>query len=218
MFVVHVKRIHEYKRQLLAILQIIALYHEIRRDPQASRTPRVFVFAGKAAAGYQVAKLHIKLINDVAAVVNADPTVAHQLRVAFIPNYSVTLAEAIIPAADLSLQISLAGQEASGTGNMKLAMNGAVTLGTLDGANVEILEEVGRDNMFCFGLDVTEVAALWQRGYRPRAFMDRSARLSEVLDSLRSGLFSHGDSQRFAPIVDKLMHDDRFMVCADFEA
>jgi glycogen phosphorylase len=218
MFVVHAKRIHEYKRQLLAILHVIALYAELKRAPQAFDLPRTFIFAGKAAAGYHSAKLHIKLINDVADIINHDPAVAGLLRVVFVPNYGVTLAETIIPAADLSVQISLAGREASGTSNMKFAMNGALTIGTLDGANVEIREEVGADNFFLFGLDVHEVERLRSSGYDPQRFIAASPRLAEAIELLASGFFSPGDARRFSAVVDSLRHVDPYMICADFDA
>jgi len=217
MYVVQVKRIHEYKRQLLAILQVIAQYLQIKRDPRAEVVPRAYLFAGKAAPGYAMARLHIKLINDVAAVINADPTVHGKLAVAFIPNYGVTLAQSIIPAADLSLQISLAGTEASGTSNMKLALNGALTIGTLDGANVEIREQVGEENFFLFGLRAGEVNLL-RPGYDPADFIARSPALGEVLSLVESGFFSFGDAARFQPVVDQLRLHDPYMVCADFEA
>jgi starch phosphorylase len=218
MFVVQVKRIHEYKRQLLAILQVISLYIDIKRDPGLSILPRSYIFSGKAAPGYQIAKQHIHLINDVADIINHDPTVAGRIRVAFVPNYSVSLAEVLIPGADLSVQISLAGKEASGTGNMKLTMNGALTIGTLDGANVEIREEVGADNFFLFGLTAPEVKELREAGYQPNHFIERSARLREVVGMLELGFFSPNDPQRYAPIVHNLRHEDPFMVCADFDA
>ncbi|HWO11491.1 MAG TPA: glycogen/starch/alpha-glucan phosphorylase, partial [Polyangiaceae bacterium] len=172
----------------------------------------------KAAAGYQMAKLHIKLINDVAEIINNDPQVQGQLRVVFVPNYGVTLAETIIPAADLSVQISLAGREASGTSNMKFAMNGALTIGTLDGANVEIRDEVGPENFFLFGMDVSEVERVRATGYQPQRFIDASPRLAEAVELLASGFFSLGDPGRFAAVVHSLRHDDPFMVCADFDA
>jgi starch phosphorylase len=218
MFVVQVKRIHEYKRQLLAILHVIALYQELRRAPAADCVPRTFIFGGKAAAGYQSAKLHIKLINDVAEIINHDPVVAGRLRVVFIPNYGVTLAETIIPAADLSVQISLAGREASGTSNMKFAMNGALTIGTLDGANIEIRQEVGADNFFLFGMDVEEVRRLRASGYDPLRFIAASPRLDAVIRLLESGFFSPGERGRFDSVVHGLRYDDPFMICADFDA
>ena len=218
MFVVQVKRIHEYKRQLLACLQIIAHYLALKRDPSRPTTPRAYLFAGKAAPGYQMAKLHIRLINDVAAVINGDPDVKGKLAVVFIPNYGVSLAQAIIPSADLSVQISTAGKEASGTSNMKFALNGALTLGTLDGANVEIREAVGPDNFFLFGLNAGEVAAARAGGYRPADAIAASPVLEEVLALIASGFFSLGDRDRYRPVVDNLRHDDPYMVCADFDA
>ena len=217
MFVVQVKRIHEYKRQLLACLQIISTYLGIKRKPDIDDVPRAYLFAGKAAAGYAMAKLHIKLINDIAAVINSDPVVQGRLAVAFLPNYGVTLAQSIIPAADLSVQISTAGKEASGTSNMKLALNGALTLGTLDGANVEIRDEVGAENFFLFGLRAEEVVRLRHEGYDPRAIIERSRELREVLALIESGFFSFGDPDRFRPILDNLRHHDPYMVCADFD-
>jgi starch phosphorylase len=218
MFVVQVKRIHEYKRQLLAILQVVSLYIDIKRDPGLSVLPRSYIFSGKAAPGYQIAKQHIHLINDVADIINHDPTVAGRIRVAFVPNYGVSLAEVLIPGADLSLQISLAGKEASGTGNMKLTMNGALTVGTLDGANVEIREEVGADNFFLFGLTAPEVKELRLIGYQPNKYIEKSQRLREVVAMLERGFFSPNDPQRYAPIVHDLRNLDPFMVCADFDA
>ena len=217
MFVVQVKRIHEYKRQLLACLQIISHYLRLKANPTASLTPRTYLFAGKAAAGYAMAKLHIKLINDVADVINRDPEIGNRLKVCFIPNYGVTLAQAIIPAADLSVQISLAGTEASGTSNMKLALNGALTIGTLDGANVEIRDEVGHENFFLFGLRTPDVAAVQAAGYDPGAYIARSPALQQALALIESGFFSLGDPTRFAPIVEKLRGHDPYMVCADFD-
>jgi glycogen phosphorylase len=216
MFVVQVKRIHEYKRQLLAALQIIAHYQKLRNNPDMEFTPRTYVFSGKAAAGYAMAKLHIKLINSIAEVVNFDPLVKNRIKVAFIPNYSVSLAEVIIPGADLSVQISLAGKEASGTGNMKLTMNGALTIGTLDGANVEIREEVGAENFYLFGMKAEEAKALRNTGYDPQAFIDTNEVLKEVVNSLESGFFSPGQPDLFRSISDSLRHHDPFMVCADF--
>jgi starch phosphorylase len=217
MFVVQVKRIHEYKRQLLACLQVIALYLELKRDPDRDVVPRAYLFAGKAAAGYAMAKLHIKFISDVAAVINSDPAVQGRLSMAFLPNYGVSLAQAIIPAADLSVQISTAGTEASGTSNMKFALNGALTIGTLDGANVEIREEVGAENFFLFGLRTEEVVRLRCEGYDPGAFIAKSPALGEVLDLIGSGFFSFGEPDRFRPITDGLRHGDPYMICADFD-
>ncbi|MCG5052651.1 MAG: glycogen/starch/alpha-glucan phosphorylase [Myxococcales bacterium] len=218
MFAAQVKRIHEYKRQVLACLQIVSHYMALKNNPELDTVPRVYVFAGKAAAGYAMAKMHIRLINDVAAVINSDPDVNGRLAVAFIPNYGVSLAQSIIPAANLSIQISTAGKEASGTSNMKFALNGALTLGTLDGANVEIREEVGPDNFFLFGLDTAEVAELVRSGYRPGPFIEASPRLSEALAMIESGFFSFGEPQRYKPVVDNLRYHDPFLVCADFDA
>jgi starch phosphorylase len=216
MFVVQVKRIHEYKRQLLACLQVVAHYLKLKSNPDLDTVPRAYLFAGKAAAGYTMAKLHIKLINDVASVINADPVVQGRLAVAFLPNYGVSLAQAIIPGADLSVQISTAGTEASGTSNMKLALNGALTIGTLDGANVEIRDEVGAENFFLFGLRTPEAQRLRREGYDPRACIAGSPELAEVLALIESGFFSFGEPERFKPIVDRLRTDDPFLVCADF--
>jgi starch phosphorylase len=218
MFVVQVKRIHEYKRQLLALLQVISLYIDIKHDPSLALLPRSYIFSGKAAPGYQIAKQHIHLINDVADIINNDPTVAGRIRVAFVPNYGVSLAEVLIPGADLSVQISLAGKEASGTGNMKLTMNGALTIGTLDGANVEIREEVGADNFFLFGLTAPEVKELRTAGYQPSRHIEKSPRLREVVSMLELGFFSPNDPQRYASVVHNLRYIDPFMVCADFDA
>jgi starch phosphorylase len=215
---VQVKRIHEYKRQLLACLQIVAHYLDLKREPDAAAIPRAYLFAGKAAPGYQMAKLHIRLINDVAAVINNDPAVRGKLAVVFVPNYGVSLAQAIIPAADLSVQISTAGKEASGTSNMKFALNGALTIGTLDGANVEIRDAVGHDNFFLFGLTAAEIAAVRARGYRPADVIAANALLEEVLALIASGFFSLGDRDRYRPVVDSLRHHDPYLVCADFAA
>lgn len=217
-FIAHVKRIHEYKRQLLLCLSVIARYIEVRRHVESAETPATYIFAGKAAAGYTMAKLHIKLINSVADVINFDPEVKNRVKLAFIPNYSVSLAERIIPAAELSVQISLAGKEASGTGNMKFAMNGALTIGTLDGANVEIREEVGADNFYLFGLTADQVKEVRAQGYRPWEYIERSPRLREVVELIESGLFSPGEPGLFAPITESLRHHDPYMVCADFDA
>jgi starch phosphorylase len=217
MFVVHIKRIHEYKRQVLACLQAVALYLKIKHDPDLDTPPRVYLFAGKAAAGYAMAKLHIKLINDVAEVINSDPLMQGRLAMAFLPNYGVSLAQSIIPAADLSVQISTAGKEASGTSNMKFALNGALTIGTLDGANVEIRESVGPENFFLFGLDIDGVARVRQDGYNPQSYIDRSPDLAEALALIESGFFSFGEPERFRPILDSLRYHDPFLVCADFD-
>jgi glycogen phosphorylase len=218
LFDVQIKRIHEYKRQLLNILETIALYNAIRAQPTRNWAPRVKIFSGKAAANYQQAKLVIKLVNDVAKVVNSDPTVRGLLKVVFLPNYNVSLAEAIIPAADLSEQISTAGMEASGTGNMKLALNGALTIGTLDGANVEIRERVGTDNIFIFGLTADEVTERRRSGIDARATIAASPNLAEALDTIASGVFSSGEGDRFRDLLDALTNHDDFMVTADFDA
>jgi glycogen phosphorylase len=218
LFDVHVKRIHEYKRQLLNILETIALYQEIRARPDGDWVPRVKIFAGKAAASYQRAKLIIKLANDVGAKVNADPVVGDRLKLVFAPNYNVSLAEQIMPAADISEQISTAGMEASGTGNMKLALNGAITIGTLDGANIEMREHVGAENMMIFGLTAPEVAERQNTHFQGAEAVKASPRLAAVLHSLAAGEFSPDDPHRYAPIVQAVSDYDRFMVAADFEA
>ena len=218
MFDVQIKRIHEYKRQLLNILETIALYLAIRLEPDRDWTPRVKIFAGKAAASYERAKLIIKLANDVGQVVNADPKVAGRLKVVFLPNYNVSLAQEIIPAADLSEQISTAGMEASGTGNMKLALNGALTIGTLDGANIEIRDRVGAENIFIFGLTADEIEQRRAARVIGQDAVSQSPRLSEAISAIRSGAFSPGEADRFQPIVDALLAYDQFMVAADFDA
>ena len=218
LFDVHVKRIHEYKRQLLNLLETVALYQEIRSQAHADHVPRVKIFAGKAAASYDRAKMIIKLANDIAQVVNNDPDVAGRLTVVFAPNYGATLAERIVPAADLSEQVSTAGMEASGTGNMKLALNGALTIGTLDGANIEIREHVGAENVIIFGLTAEEVAERQRAGFTGAMAVEGSPRFAAVLESLRNGTFSPDDPGRFVPIVESLLAFDRFMVAADFEA
>src|SRR5208337_2596781 len=197
MFDVLVKRIHEYKRQHLQILHVITLYHRIKLDPDLQFTPRTIIFGGKAAPGYRMAKLLIKLIHSVGTVVNADGDVKSRLNVVFLPNYNVTLGQRVYPAADLSEQISLAGKEASGTGNMKFAMNGALTIGTLDGANIEIREEAGEENFFLFGLTSNEVQAMKSAGYNPRSFYEKDEELQRCVDSLISGQFSSGDLNLF---------------------
>jgi starch phosphorylase len=216
LFDVQVKRIHEYKRQLLAALRLAGEYLRMKADPTYRPLPRTFLFGGKAAPGYATAKLVIKLANSIADVVNADRDVQGHLAVHFLRNYRVSLAERIFPAADVSEQISTAGTEASGTGNMKFALNGAVTLGTLDGANVEIREAVGPDNFFLFGLTVEEVAALRARGFRPRERYEADRTLKGVLDAIGSGLFSPDEPHLFRPLVDSLLDVDRYLVLADY--
>jgi starch phosphorylase len=218
LFDVQVKRIHEYKRQHLNVLHIIALYNRIKLNPGLDVVPRTFVFGGKAAPGYVMAKLIIKLINTVGAVVNNDPDVAGRLKVVFLPNFNVKNAHHIYPAADLSEQISTAGLEASGTGNMKFSMNGALTIGTLDGANVEIREEVGPENFFLFGLTAGEVCDLKAMGYRPREYYEQDSQLRESLDQIGSGYFSNGDASLFALLVDSLLQQDRFLLLADYQS
>ncbi|BCT67266.1 glycogen/starch/alpha-glucan phosphorylase [Nitrosospira sp. NRS527] len=219
LFDVQIKRIHEYKRQLLNVLHIVTLYNRLREDRNAQYVPRTIIFGGKAAPGYATAKLIIKLINDIADVVNNDPKVAERLKVVFIPNYDVSTAEEMIPAADLSEQISTAGTEASGTGNMKLALNGALTIGTLDGANIEIRNEVGEDNIFIFGLTAAEVAEVKAKGYQPWDFYHDNAELRTALDMIASGFFSVGEPGRFKPIVDSLLQGgDKYMLLADYAA
>jgi starch phosphorylase len=216
MFDVMVKRLHEYKRQMLKVLHIITLYHRLKDNPRLEMLPRTFVFAAKAAPGYRQAKLIIKLINSVAEVVNQDPQTNGRLKVAFLPNLNVTLGEKIYPAADLSEQISLAGFEASGTGNMKFALNGAVTIGTLDGANIEIRDRVGADNFFLFGLTAEEVVKQKASGYRPIEWYYNHPELKRALDGIAGGEFSHGSLELFRPLVDSLLAHDEFMLLADY--
>jgi starch phosphorylase len=218
LFDVHVKRIHEYKRQLLNVIQAVAQYQSIKAHPEKDWAPRVKVFAGKAAPSYWNAKLIIKLINDVATVVNNDPSVRELLKVVFLPNYNVSLAEVIMPAADLSEQISTAGLEASGTGNMKFAINGAVTIGTLDGANIEMLDAVGKENMVIFGLTAEEVTAKRARTEVPRGAIDSSPSLREALEMISSGVFSPDDPNRYRDLIGGLYDHDWFMVSRDFDA
>ncbi|MBK7616917.1 MAG: glycogen/starch/alpha-glucan phosphorylase [Burkholderiales bacterium] len=219
LFDVQVKRIHEYKRQLLNVLHVITRYQRILANPDGNWVPRVVVFAGKAASAYKMAKLIIQLINDVGRVINNDPRVGDKLKVVFIPNYSVSLAEVIMPAADLSEQISTAGTEASGTGNMKFALNGALTIGTLDGANVEMREHVGADNIFMFGLTTPEVAELKASGYHPRDWVAKDAELGAVLEAIRSGHFSPTEPDRYQAIVDTLVNwGDNYLLLADYRA
>jgi glycogen phosphorylase len=218
LFDIQVKRIHEYKRQHLNVIHILAVYLRLKRAPEADIPPRTFIFAGKAAPGYFMAKLIIKFINAVADVVNNDPAVHNRLRVVFLPDFSVTSAQHIYPAGDLSEQISTAGKEASGTGNMKFALNGALTIGTLDGANVEIREEVGAENFFLFGLTVEQVWELKRRGYRPRDVLEKNASLREILNFVESGVLTGGDTSLFRPLLDRLLYDDPFLVLADYQA
>jgi len=216
MFDVQVKRIHEYKRQHLNVLHIIALYRKLKANPNLEIPPRTFIFGGKAAPGYHLAKLMIKLINSVGDVVNRDPDIRDQLKVVFVPNFNVTNGQKIYPAADLSEQISTAGKEASGTGNMKFSMNGALTIGTLDGANVEIREEVGAENFFLFGLSTEEVYALKRSGYSPQDYYNANPELKDVIDLIRGGFFSRGDTELFRGLVDGLMYHDPYLLFADF--
>ena len=217
LFDIQVKRIHEYKRQHLNVLHIIDLYHRLKLDSALNLVPRTFIFGGKAAPGYHMAKLIIKLINSVADVINRDPQVNKMLKVVFVPNFSVKTGQLIYPAADLSEQISTAGKEASGTGNMKFTMNGALTIGTLDGANVEIREAVGADNFFLFGKTVEQVSDILKAGYQPGAICEQNERLRNVLNLINSGHFSHGDGSLFRPLTGNLLNSDPFLVCADFQ-
>ena len=218
MFDVQVKRIHEYKRQHLNVLHILNLYYRLKHNPNLEVAPRTFIFGGKAAPGYRMAKLIIKLINSVAEVVNHDPDVRDQIKVVFLPDYNVTLGQKVYPAADLSEQISTAGKEASGTGNMKFAMNGALTIGTLDGANIEIRDEVGHDNFFLFGLTADEVSKTKAAGYHPSDYYQSNWALHEVIDGLSSGHFSRGDRDLFKPLIDSLLGQDEYLLFADYQA
>ncbi len=218
LFDIQVKRIHEYKRQLLNVLYIITLYNRIKNNPDLDIQPRTFIFGGKAAPGYWMAKLIIKLINSVAEVLNRDPHVGNLLKVVFLPNFSVTLGEKVYPAADLSEQISTAGKEASGTGNMKFALNGALTIGTLDGANIEIRKAVGAENFFLFGLTAEEVVKLKTQGYNPRDYYNTNAELREAIDRIASGYFSLDEPSRFQPIVDSLLNRDEYLLLADYQS
>lgn len=216
-FDIQIKRIHEYKRQLMALMHAITLYNRIKDDPNADIEPRTLLFAGKAAPGYTMAKLHIKLINNVAEVINNDPEVAPKLKVLFLPDYSVSLAEKMIPAANLSEQISTAGMEASGTGNMKFALNGALTIGTLDGANIEIREQVGKDNIFIFGHTVDEIEEVRAQGYNPQEIYESDEELKLVIDQIHDGYFSPENPDLFHPITNALLNQgDYFMVLADY--
>ncbi len=218
MFDVHVKRIHEYKRQHLNILHVIGLYHRLKTDPTLTIHPRVFIFGGKAAPGYHLAKLMIRLITAVGDIVNRDPGVRELIKVVFLPNFNVTNSQRIYPAADLSEQISTAGKEASGTGNMKFQMNGALTIGTMDGANIEIREEVGPENFFLFGLTAAEVQARRAAGYQPMELYYQQPELREVINLIRDGYFSRGNSEQFLGLVGNLLHHDPYMVLADYQA
>ena len=219
LFDVQIKRIHEYKRQLLNVLHVITRYNQIKANPDVNWVPRSIIFAGKAASAYQMAKDIIKLINDVAVKVNNDRDIGDKLKVVFIPNYGVSLAEMIIPAADLSEQISMAGTEASGTGNMKLAANGALTIGTLDGANIEIMERVGSDNIFIFGNTAEQVEQIKANNYQPREYYERIPELKQALDQIRDGFFSLDEPGRFRAIYDSLInYGDRYLVLADYES
>jgi len=217
-FDVQVKRIHEYKRQLLNAMQIIAFYNRLKKNPKLDMTPRTFIFGGKAAPGYVMAKLIIKLINSVAEVINNDKDINGKIKIIFLPDYNVRFGQRVYPAADVSEQVSTAGKEASGTGNMKFALNGALTVGTLDGANIEIREQVGAENFFLFGLHTDEVLTLKEQGYNPREYYQNNPELKMVIDQLASGFFSHGETNVFKPIVDSLMNHDEYMLCADFQA
>jgi starch phosphorylase len=218
LFDIQVKRIHEYKRQHLNVLHIATQYRRLKQNPDLEMAPRAYIFGGKAAPGYFMAKRIIKLINAVGETINNDPDVNRYLSVAFVPNFNVQNAHLIYPAADLSEQISTAGKEASGTGNMKFMINGALTIGTLDGANVEMREEVGADNFFLFGLSEAEVADIKRQGYRPAHYLERDDELRAVLGLIADGRFSRGDTEVFRPLVDNLTHDDPFLVLADYAA
>jgi starch phosphorylase len=213
---VMIKRFHEYKRQFLKLLHVVTLYNRILADPNADVVPRTVVFAGKAAPGYQAAKRIIKLINSVAEVVNANRSVARRLTIAFLPDYNVSLSELIVPAADLSEQISLAGKEASGTGNMKLALNGALTIGTLDGANIEIREQVGAENFFLFGMTAAEAVERRAAGYTPRDYYEADPELKAAIDAIASGRFSGGDTTLFSSVIDSILGWDEYLTLADY--
>ncbi len=218
LFDVQVKRIHEYKRQHLAALHILTLYLRLKRDLQADVSPRTFIFGGKAAPGYFMAKRVIKLISAIGEMVNSDSAVRDRLKVVYFPDFNVKNAQLIYPAADLSEQISTAGKEASGTGNMKFALNGALTIGTLDGANVEIREEVGAENFFLFGLTADEVEKVKASGYRPRDYYEKNSGLRDVIDFIASGALGRGDGELFRPIVENLLDHDPFLLLADYQS
>jgi glycogen phosphorylase len=216
LFDVHIKRIHEYKRQLLNLLHVVARYQAIVANPQAAWVPRTVIFAGKAASAYQTAKAIVNLMHDVARVINSDPRVGNKLKLAFLPNYSVSLAEVILPAADLSEQISTAGTEASGTGNMKFALNGALTIGTWDGANIEMAQAMGEENMFVFGLRADAVAEMKRLGYDARLYAEENLQLRAVLESISRGDFSPGEPERYRGLIDGLLNRDTYMLMVDF--
>ena len=218
MYDVMVKRLHEYKRQILKLLHIVTTYQRIKADPNADIVPRSFIFGAKAAPGYWMAKETIELILGVATAIDSDPQVRDRLRIAFPANYNVILNEDIVPAAELSEQISMAGKEASGTGNMKFTLNGALTIGTLDGANVEIRDLVGADNFFLFGLDVDEVTALQEAGYRPREFYESDPELRSAIDAMLSGELVAGSDGAAQAVLGHLLNDDPFLVLADYRA
>ena len=218
LFDVMVKRLHEYKRQVLKLLHVVTLFNRIKADPAAAVTPYTVIFGAKAAPGYHAAKSIIKLINSVAAVVNADPDVAGRIKVVFLPDYNVSVSELVVAAGNVSEQISLAGKEASGTGNMKLALNGALTVGTLDGANIEIRDHVGADNFFLFGVTADQAVAIRRGGYSPRAWYNDDAELKAAIDALTSGVFSGGDRGAFEPVVSSLLDWDEYLVLADYRA
>jgi glycogen phosphorylase len=218
LFDVMVKRLHEYKRKLLKLLHVVTLYNRIKADPAATVTPCTVIFGARAAPSYHEAKRVIKLINAVAAVVNADPHVAGRIKVVFIPDYNVSVSELVVAAGNVSEQISLAGKEASGTGNMKLALNGAVTVGTLDGANIEIRDRVGAGNFFLFGVTADQAVAVRQAGYTPRAYYQDDAELKAAIDALASGAFSGGDRDAFEPVISSLLNWDEYLVLADYRS
>jgi starch phosphorylase len=218
LFDIQVKRIHEYKRQHLNVLYVVTLYNRLKRQSAAGAVPRTVMFGGKAAPGYRMAKLIIKLIHAVADVVNSDPVVSPLLKVAFLPDFNVKNGQRVYPGADLSEQISTAGKEASGTGNMKFAMNGALTIGTLDGANIEIRDAVGPDNFFLFGLTAEEVERRRRDGYSPRHIYESDAELREAIDLIASGFFSRGDRELFRPLVESLLTWDNYMLLADYRS
>jgi starch phosphorylase len=217
LFDIQVKRLHEYKRQHLNVLYVITLYNQIKHAAGAAATPRTVIFGGKAAPGYRMAKLIIKLINSVAGVINQDPKVSEVLKVVFMPDFNVKNGQRVYPAADLSEQISTAGKEASGTGNMKFSMNGALTIGTLDGANIEIRDAVGHENFFLFGLTAEEVAKRKVSGYSPRSIYESNTALREAIDLIDSGFFSSGDRELFRPLVESLLNRDDYMLFADYQ-